>query len=110
MRHVTRWGAAMIGLLSTPWLAWANQAGDSGYGHGQMWHGGWTGMVFGPLMIIFFIALTVAVVVLIVRWLSQLAAMHGPKPKAALDILEERFARGEIDKEEFEARRQALQG
>jgi putative membrane protein len=49
------------------------------------------------------------VVVLVVRWLGGAGGSGaGARPKAALDILEERFARGEIDKDEFEARRQAL--
>jgi putative membrane protein len=48
------------------------------------------------------------VVVLVVRWLGGTSGGSGNRPKAALDILEERFARGEIDKDEFEARRQAL--
>ncbi len=77
-----------------------------------MWGHGWGGMIFGPLMMIAFIALTVAVVVLVVRWLGGGVGgpAQGPKPKAALEILEERFARGEIDKDEFEDRRRALQG
>jgi putative membrane protein len=49
---------------------------------------------------------------LVVRWLGGVGGgpAQGSKPKAALDILEERFARGEIDKDEFEDRRRALQG
>ena len=35
---------------------------------------------------------------------------QGSKPKAALEILKERFARGEIDQDEFDDRRRALQG
>ncbi len=53
------------------------------------------------------------VVVLIVRWLGGAghgsAASPAPAPgKTPLDILKERFARGEIDKEEFEQRRRVL--
>jgi putative membrane protein len=63
-------------------------------------------------MMIVFIALIVGVVVLVVRWLGGVGGgpAQGSKPKAALEILEERFARGEIDKDEFDDRRRALQG
>jgi putative membrane protein len=111
MKHLTLWSATLLGALTAlPWLAWADVAGEGTYGHGHMWGGG-AGWIFGPVMMILFIALIVAVVVLVVRWLGGAGGVGGGgaiRPRAALDILEERFARGEIDKEEFEARRQAL--
>ena len=109
MKRLSLWGATLFAALSVPMLAWAGQVGEAGYGHGQMWGHGWGGWIFGPLMMIVFIALIVGVVVLVVRWLGG-GAVQGSKPKAALDILEERFARGEIDKDEFDDRRRALQG
>jgi putative membrane protein len=68
-------------------------------------------MFFGPLMMILFIAAIVVVVVLLVRWLGGAghgAAPHSPPGRTPLDILKERFARGEIDKDEFEERRRTL--
>ncbi len=106
MKHLILWATTLFGTLSLPWLAWANGAGEGAHGYGHMMGGGW---IFGPIMMILFVALIVAVVVLIVRWLGG-SATQGTKPKAAQDILEERFARGEIDKDEFEARRQVLRG
>ena len=50
----------------------------------------------------------VAAVVLLMRWLGAGAHAATPAGKNALDILEERFARGEIDKDEFEERRRVL--
>ncbi|MDP6774906.1 MAG: SHOCT domain-containing protein [Rhodospirillales bacterium] len=78
-------------------------------GHMGAW--GWGGMILGPIMMIVFIAVAVVVVVLLVRWLGGTGhggAVHGPPGRTALDILKERFARGEIDKEEFEERRRVL--
>jgi putative membrane protein len=46
-----------------------------------------------------------------VRWLggsSPTATPHQPPTRTPLDILKERFAHGEIDKEEFEERRRIL--
>ncbi len=73
--------------------------------------GGW-GMVFGGLMMIVWIALLVVVVVLVLRWLSGTnAPLVGGKPdptKSALALVQERYARGEIDTAEFEERTQKL--
>lgn len=90
--------------------AWAQQG--SGYYHGHMWDGGWHGWFFGPLMIILFVALVVIGILLLVRWFSE-SREDGPTARAdsqtPLDILKERFARGEIDKEEYEERRRVLE-
>ena len=79
-----------------------------------MWGGGWYGMILGPLMMLLFLGIVVAVIVLIVRWLggsrhdAPMLAPGATRGRAPVDILEERFARGEIDKEEFEERRRIL--
>jgi len=76
------------------------------------WGGGWYSMIFGPLFMILMLAAVIAVAVLLVRWLG--GTWQGAAPdqvqqgRAPLDILRERFARGEIDKEEFDARRRVL--
>lgn len=99
-------------LLScwAPTIALAQQPQGPAYGS-HMWNGGWHGWFFGPIMMIVFIAVAVVVVVLLVRWLGgpgHVGALHSHPGKTPLDILKERFARGEIDKEEFEERRRVL--
>ena len=78
---------------------------DGGYGHMGN-HGAW--MMGGSLMMILVIAAIIVLVVLLVRWLGGSASPAAPSGKSALDILAERFARGEIDKQEFEERRRTL--
>jgi putative membrane protein len=82
------------------------------YGLHMMW-GGWFHMFFGFLMMILFLGIIVVLVVLGVRWLGSSKHSpfrHAPRhgERAALDILKERLARGEIDVAEFEERRRAL--
>lgn len=89
----------------------AQQTPGPGYG-AHMWDGGWHSWFLGPVMMVVFIAFAVVVVVLLVRWLG--GAPHSPAhlsyaaTKTPIDILKERFAKGEIDKEEFEERRRVL--
>ncbi len=99
--------AAVMALTALPAMAaLANgthtEGGFDGH-HGMM---GWGGFILGPIMMILVIAAIVAVVVVLLRWLGVGPATTSRR--AALDILEERFARGEIDKAEFEERRRAL--
>lgn len=106
------WDAALLSALALPTGAWAQQQSPQYYGP-HMWNGGWHSWFFGPMIMIAFIALTVVVVVLLVRWLGghgpgQPGAHHAPPRRAPLEILKERFAKGEIDKEEFDERRRVL--
>lgn len=74
------------------------------------WGTGWFGFIF---MAIFWIALIAGVIALI-RWLFQTKG-NGPYysnnaqcGSRAMDILRERYARGEIGKEEFEEKKRDL--
>ncbi len=100
-------------LLSLPALAQTPAGRPEYWHHGGGWDGGWGGghMIFGGIMMILFLGTIILMVVLAIRWLSGRSS-HGTGSQhpgnRALDILQERFARGEIDKEEFEERRHTL--
>ncbi len=72
--------------------------------------GGWGSMIFGPIMMILFLGIIIVAIVLAVRWLGGGAAGGAPPQarKTPLEILRERFARGEIDKDEFAERKRLL--
>ncbi len=76
--------------------------------HPHMGAWGWGGMILGPIMMIVLIALIVGAVVLVLRWMGLGGSPAARGEKNARDILDERFARGEIDKDEYEDRRQVL--
>lgn len=69
--------------------------------------GGW-GWGMGIGMVLFWVVVIVAIVVL----LRALGGFGGPRErhreKTALDILTERYARGEIGKEEFEQKKRDI--
>lgn len=79
----------------------------------MMWGWGWSGMIFGPLFMVLVLAVVITVAVLLVRWVGGPWRQAGPpdylpSSRSPLDVLKERFARGEIDKTEFEERRRVL--
>ncbi|MGO4558144.1 SHOCT domain-containing protein [Mesorhizobium sp. 2RAF21] len=111
--------AANAALALAPGAAWAQVPSDAGrydWGpHMMGWGGAWYAMIFGPLFMIVFLAVLVAGAVLLVRgpggsWSGPMSPHRSVTSRAPLDILRERFARGEIDKEEFEERRRVLGG
>ena len=73
--------------------------------------GGWGWMGFGVIgMSLFWILVIVVVVVLAKSVWGPGASSDRGQPKTALDILKECYARGEIDKEEFETKKRDLGG
>jgi len=98
-----------------------------GYGHHMMWGGpgaGWHPfMIVGPIFVVLAIIGMMVIFVWLVRWATRGYPFyghgfhhgHGGCPccghgqgRAALNILDERFAKGEIDKAEFEEKRKLL--
>lgn len=111
--------AALAGtsLAWAPHALWAQQEPPPArYSWGQDmmgWGGGWFAMILGPLFMVITLAALIAVAILLARWLTGPAHSAGPSPptppaRTPLDILKERYARGEIDKEEFQERRRVL--
>ena len=83
-----------------------------------MWWGhgfNWSWMIFGGLMMLVFWGALIVLVVLAVRGLfgsTQAAGSGGASlssANTALKILKERYARGEISKDEYEAMKDDLQ-
>lgn len=72
----------------------------------------WFGMFMMPVMMIIFLLFLIAILVPILRWLGfgpqSWNPHHPPGSKSALDILNERLARGEIDKNEYEEKRRLI--
>jgi len=96
----------LVALL-TPAGAFAQERMyEWGWGGHPMWWmwGAWgLGMLF---VVVVFWALVIAGLVLGIRWLvRQGGAAH---PDSALEILRQRYARGEINREEFEAKKRDL--
>ncbi len=106
---------ATAGWLAQPALADLQPGQGYGTGYGGMGMGGMGmgyggGWFTGPLMMLLvFLALVIAVVLV----LRLTGTGNGPADRggpAALDILQARFARGEIDEDEYKRRKTALKG
>jgi putative membrane protein len=96
----------VLGGASLPVTAWAQERPYDFWGMHPMWSmwGAWgIGMM---LMMLVFWGLVIVGLVLGLRWL--VAQGSELRSNAALEILRQRYARGEIDKEEFEARKRDL--
>lgn len=100
----------LIPLALTPFLSSLAWAQDRPYDwslgmHPMGWMGGMWGLGMMFMMLLFW-ALVISAVVLGIRWLSSQGTP--PRSDTALEILRQRYARGEIDKEEFDAKKKDL--
>lgn len=105
-RTVAGWVAWLLNGFGLPMVAWAQDRPYDVWGMHPMW-GLWGAWGFGMLLFMFvFWGLIIAGLVLGLRWLAN--QTRESRSDAALDILRQRYARGEIDKEEFEAKKRDL--
>ncbi|WP_336022694.1 SHOCT domain-containing protein [Halobellus salinisoli] len=86
-------------------MMWGWHDGMWNDGHMAGWGSwGWGMMLFGLL----WMALLVALPIYLVYWLATRSQTDGRTEDSALAVLQERYARGEIDDEEFDHRRARL--
>jgi putative membrane protein len=71
-------------------------------------HGFWGGSGWGIFGALFFVAFWTFVIILLVGLVRGRG--RGPTRSSALRVLDERYARGEIDREDFLERRRILSG
>ncbi len=98
--------AAIVILSVVPGLLWGGQA----YGYGMMgpgMMGGYGTMFIMPILWIVVIGIIVWAVVAAVRRPGESDSSNRPAD-SALEILKRRYARGEINREEYEAKKKDL--
>ena len=103
MERLVRSITFLGGALAIPLTASAQERSWEGWSMHPMW-GAW-GISMMVVMFAFW-AVVIAAIVVGARWLATKG--RPPETDRSLAILRERYARGEINKEEFEARRRDL--
>lgn len=104
LASLTTVAAASLAVRS----AWAQ---DSGPWQMYDWMGwGWGGMWLGPLFMIAVLAVLIVGIVVLVRWIGGSGTDGGGRVRTPREILDERYARGEIDRDEYQRRRDDIAG
>jgi putative membrane protein len=100
----------LAGIIFLPYLAHAQGMmgywpQNEGYGYNMMGYGY---SPFGFIFMIIFWILLALLIAFLVKWSVTSPWRNNSKNNSALDILKERYAKGEINKEEFEQKKKDL--
>ena len=70
---------------------------------------GWWGFGFGPVFMLLFWGGFIVGIVALFRWLAAESPRQQARDKTAVDIVQDRYARGEIDRQEYEQKMRDLE-
>jgi putative membrane protein len=105
-----------VWLLLVPVLVFSREAlaqyrDYPGWGMGPGMMGWGMGGWYGPLFMVLFWVSIIVLIAFLIRWIlssDRSGRLVKTKEDSALDILKRRYARGEIDKQEYEAKKKDL--
>ncbi len=105
-------GGIFIAIVIVVPLVFGGITGWQDGGWGMMGSGMWGGWMFlMPIFFILFWGLVIWGIVILVRGLSQSGGTGSAssRPDSAMEVLKKRYARGEIDKKEYEEKKKDLE-
>ena len=95
-------------MMNMMWGGWSSPFGSNNSTNNMMNFGFGTMGGFGWIFMVLWWVLIIAGIVALIKWLtSQSRGTHNHE-KSALEVLKERYAKGEIDKKEFEEKKKDL--
>jgi putative membrane protein len=106
MKHIWQWLVLVTGWLAPSGILVQERFYEWRWEMHPMWWWGW-GIGMMAMMFLFW-ALVIVGLIVGIRWL--LGKGKEEKSDSAIEILRQRYARGEINKDEFEAKKKDLGG
>ena len=106
MKHIWQWLVLVTGWLTPDGMLAQERFYEWQWEMHPMWWWGW-GIGMMAMMFLFW-ALVIVGLIVGIRWL--LGKGKEEKSDSAIEILRQRYARGEINKDEFEAKKKDLGG
>ena len=95
-------------MMNMMWGGWASPFGGNNSTNNMMNFGFGPFGSFGWIFMILWWVLIIAGIVALIKWLTSQSRNSHRDGKSALEILKERYAKGEIDKKEFEEKKKDL--
>ena len=117
MKHIKSITAGAITAMALSIVLFPATQALAQWGDNRGWHmgpammGGWSMGWFGGIFMMIFWVLVLVGLVFLIKWLIQStnrAKSDAGRANSALEILKDRYARGEIDTAEFEEKKRVL--
>ncbi|NCN52987.1 hypothetical protein GW950_00810 [Candidatus Wolfebacteria bacterium] len=97
-----------IPMMNMMWGGWSSPFSSDNLTNNMMNFGFGPFGGFGWIFMILWWVLIIAGIVVLIKWLMSQSHDNSNHRKSALEILQERYAKGEIDKKEFEEKKKDL--
>mgnify|MGYP001565850282 CR=1 FL=1 len=95
-------------MMNMMWGGWLSPFGSNNSTNNMMNFGFGSFGGFGWIFMVLWWVLIIAGIVALIKWLTSQSHGNHREEKSSLEILKERYAKGEIDKKEFEEKKKDL--